>query len=57
MVTVFSPVASTRARLPSSGAGPSASSILRTRSSENFTSAAVSRSPLENFSPLRSVHT
>src|SRR3954454_422384 len=57
IVTVFALVASTRARLLSSDAGPDGSAIRSTRSSENFTSAAVSRSPLENFSPLRSVHT
>src|SRR4051812_14564175 len=57
IVTLEELVASTRERLESSGQGPEGSAILRTRSSENFTSAAVSRSPFENLSPGRSVHT
>src|SRR5688500_5311759 len=49
IVTVSGSVASTESSEASSVYGPVGSSILTMRSSENFTSSAVSGSPLENF--------
>lgn len=56
-IVTVRPLTSTRLRLWSSVDGPVGSAMAITRSSENFTSAAVSRSPLEKRSPLRRVQT
>src|SRR3954468_11472779 len=56
IVTVVGSGASTDFSDPSSVYGPVGSFILSMRSSENLTSSDVSGSPLENFSPVLSLH-